>query len=44
MQSKLKVLTVEDALELGQESLEVFKQYSMELSFLPRDGYKINTK
>ena len=41
MQSKLKVLTVEDALDMGQESLEIFKQYSMELSFLPRDGYKI---
>lgn len=41
MENRLKVLISEDCLEFGREGLDMFKHYSMDLSFLPKDGFKI---
>ncbi len=41
MENRLKVLISEDCAELDREALEMFKHYSMDLSFLPKDGFKI---
>ncbi len=41
MENQLKVLISEDCLEFGREGLDMFKHYSMDLSFLPKDGFKI---
>ena len=41
MQNMLKVLTSEDCIEYSREALDMFKHYSMDLSFLPKDGFKI---
>ena len=41
MQNRLKVLTSEDCIEFDREALDMFKHYSMDLSFLPKDGFKI---
>lgn len=41
MQNRLKVLTSEDCIEFSREALEMFKHYSMDLSFLPKDGFRI---
>ncbi len=41
MQNTLKILTSEDCIEFSREALEMFKHYSMDLSFLPKDGFKI---
>ena len=41
MQNRLKILTSEDCIEFNREALEMFKHYSMDLSFLPKDGFKI---
>lgn len=41
MQNQLKVLTSEDCIEFNREALDMFKHYSMDLSFLPKDGFKI---
>lgn len=41
MQNRLKVLTSEDCIEFSRESLEMFRRYSMDLSFLPKDGFRI---
>ena len=41
MQNTLKILTSEDCIEFSREALDMFKHYSMDLSFLPKDGFKI---
>lgn len=41
MQNRLKVLISEDCAEFDREALDMFKHYSMDLSFLPKDGFKI---
>lgn len=41
MQNKLKILTSEDCIDFSKEALDMFKHYSMDLSFLPKDGFKI---
>lgn len=41
MENRLKVLISEDCAEIDREALEMFKHYSMDLSFLPKDGFKI---
>ena len=41
MQNTLKILTSEDCIEFDREALDMFKHYSMDLSFLPKDGFKI---
>lgn len=41
MENRLKVLISEDCTELSREALDMFKHYSMDLSFLPKDGFKI---
>ncbi len=41
MENRLKVLISEDCAEFDREALEMFKHYSMDLSFLPKDGFKI---
>lgn len=41
MENRLKVLISEDCTEIDREALEMFKHYSMDLSFLPKDGFKI---
>ena len=41
MENQLKVLISEDCLEFSREGLDMFKHYSMDLSFLPKDGFKI---
>lgn len=41
MENSLKILISEDCIELNKEALEAFKHYSMDLSFLPKDGFKI---
>ena len=41
MQNQLKVLISEECIELDRDALDMFKHYSMNLSFLPKDGFKI---
>ena len=41
MQNRLKVLISEDCAEFDREALDMFKHYSMDLSFLPKDGFKV---
>ena len=41
MENRLKILISEDCLEFDREALDMFKHYSMDLSFLPKDGFKI---
>ena len=41
MQNQLKVLISEECIELDRGALDMFKHYSMDLSFLPKDGFKI---
>ena len=41
MENRLKVLISEECAELDSEALDMFKHYSMDLSFLPKDGFKI---
>ncbi len=41
MENRLKVLISEDCAEFDREALDMFKHYSMDLSFLPKDGFKI---
>ncbi|MBR0423692.1 MAG: sporulation transcription factor Spo0A [Clostridia bacterium] len=41
MQNQLKVLISEECIELDRDALDMFKHYSMDLSFLPKDGFKI---
>lgn len=41
MQNRLKILISEDCAEFDREALDMFKHYSMDLSFLPKDGFKI---
>lgn len=41
MKNRLKVLISEDCAELSREAMDMFKHYSMDLSFLPKDGFKI---
>ena len=40
MQNRLKILISEDCAEFDREALDMFKHYSMDLSFLPKDGFK----
>ena len=41
MQNRLKILISEDCAEFDREALDMFKHYSMDLSFLPKDGFKV---
>ena len=41
MQNKLKILASEDCIDFNKESLEIFKNYNINLSFLPKDGFKV---
>lgn len=41
MQNRLKILVSEDCANFDREALNMFQQYSMDLSFLPKDGFKI---
>ena len=41
MQNQLKILISEECIELDRDALDMFKHYSMDLSFLPKDGFKI---
>lgn len=41
MQNQLKVLISEECIDLDRDALDMFKHYSMDLSFLPKDGFKI---
>ncbi len=40
MENQLKVLISEECAEFNREALDMFKHYSMDLSFLPKDGFK----
>ena len=41
MQNQLKILISEECIDLDRDALDMFKHYSMDLSFLPKDGFKI---
>lgn len=41
MQNRLKILASEDCTDFSRESLDMLGQNSMDLSFLPKDGFKI---
>ncbi len=41
MQNKLKILASEDCIEFNKESLDIFENYNINVSFLPKDGFKI---
>lgn len=41
MQKRLKILISEECAEFNKETLETFKNNHMELSFLPKDGFKV---
>lgn len=41
MQNRLKILASEDCTDFNREALDMLKQNSMDLSFLPKDGFKI---
>lgn len=41
MQKMLKILVSEDCADFDRDALDMLKQYSMDLSFLPKDGFKI---
>ena len=41
MQNRLKILISEECAEFDREALDMIKHYSMDLSFLPKDGFKI---
>ena len=40
MENQLKVLISEDCAEFDKETLDIFQHYCMDLSFLPKDGFK----
>ncbi len=41
MQKRLKILVSEDCTDFSREALDMLRQNSMDLSFLPKDGFKI---
>ncbi|MDO4200232.1 MAG: sporulation transcription factor Spo0A [Clostridia bacterium] len=41
MQKRLKILASEDCTDFNREALDMLRQNSMDLSFLPKDGFKI---
>lgn len=41
MQNRLKILASEDCTDFNREALDMLSQNSMDLSFLPKDGFKI---
>ena len=41
MQKRLKILISEDCTDFSREALDMLRQNSMDLSFLPKDGFKI---
>lgn len=41
MQNRLKILASEDSTDFSREALDMLSENSMDLSFLPKDGFKI---
>ncbi len=41
MQNRLKLMASEDCTTFDRESVDMFNRYSIDLSFLPKDGFKI---